>query len=178
LVGVAPGKGVHTFVEAGRHVLDRQPQARLAVIGNGPLRDDLERRARALGLGERLRFFDYTAPSARQLRALDVFVLASPWEAFPIGPLEAMACGVPQVTTAVGGTPEAVRDGTTGLLCPPADPPALADRVVRLLGDPALRARMSEASRERHRRLFTIERMLGETAAVYERVAAEHEGRP
>ena len=171
---LGPGKGVHTFVEAGRHVLDRQPQARLAVIGNGPLRDDLERRARALGLGERLRFFDYTAPSARQLRALDVFVLASPWEAFPIGPLEAMACGVPQVTTAVGGTPEAVRDGKTGLLCPPADPPALADRIVRLLGDPALRARMSEASRERHSRLFTIARMLDETAAVYEHVAAEH----
>jgi glycosyltransferase involved in cell wall biosynthesis len=85
-----------------------------------------------------------------------------------------MACGVPQVTTAVGGTPEAVRDGETGLLCRPADPQALADGIVRLLGDPALRARMSTASRDRHRRLFTIERMLDETAAVFERVAAEH----
>jgi glycosyltransferase involved in cell wall biosynthesis len=175
---LGPGKGVHTFVEAGGYVFERRPEARLAVIGNGPLRSDLERKARALGLDERLRFFDYAAPSARQLRALDVFVLASPWEAFPIGPLEAMACGVPQVTTAVGGTPEAVRDGETGLLCRPADPPALADRIVRLLGDPALRARMSAASRDRHRRLFTIERMLDETAAVFERVAAEHGVRP
>ena len=81
-----------------------------------------------------------------------------------------MACGVPQVVTDVGGSSEAVAEGETGLLCPPNDPPALAAHVAELLGDPARRERMSAASRERHRERFTLERMLDETAAVYERV--------
>lgn len=173
-----PGKGVETFLEAAPLVLDRLPAARLAIIGNGSRRAALERQARTLGLNGRLRFFDYTPPSARQLRSLDVFVLSSPWEAFPIGPLEAMACGVPQVATDVGGVPEAVRDGETGLLCPPGDPDRLADSIVRLLGDAELRSRMSSASRERHRRLFTLERMLDRTAAVYDRVISPPPGPP
>jgi glycosyltransferase involved in cell wall biosynthesis len=170
------GKGVEVFVEAGRYVLESLPQARLAVIGNGPLRSELERQARVLSLGPRLRFFDFEPPTARQVRSLDVFVLSSPWESFPIGPLEAMACGVPQVATAVGGTPEAVRDGETGLLSPTVDPRAVAERIVRLLGDPSMRARMSAASRERHARLFTLERMLDRTAAVFDGVLAADPG--
>jgi glycosyltransferase involved in cell wall biosynthesis len=171
-----PGKGVETFLEAAPHVLKRVPSARLAVIGNGSLDSTLKRDARALRLDGRLRFFGYSPPSARQLRSLDVFVLPSPWEAFPIASLEAMACGVPQVATNVGGIPEAVRDGTTGLLCPPNDPYRLADQIVRLVSDPGLRARMSHASRERHRRFFTLERMLDRTAAVFDRVAADPGG--
>jgi glycosyltransferase involved in cell wall biosynthesis len=167
-----PGKGVETFLAAAPHVLEQLPSARLAVIGNGSLDNVLRRKAGALGLDTRLRFFSYTPPSARQLQALDAFVLPSPWEAFPIASLEAMACGVPQVATNVGGIPEAVCDGQTGVLCPPNDPHRLAQGIVRLLSDPELRARMSRASRDRHRRLFTIERMLDETAAVYERVAS------
>jgi glycosyltransferase involved in cell wall biosynthesis len=173
-----PDKGVETFLEAAPLVLDRLPAARLAVIGSGSLREDLEGRARTAGLDGRLRFFDYTPPSARQLRSLDVFVLPSPWEAFPIAPLEAMACGVPQVATNVGGVPEAVSDGETGLLCPPRDGDRLADRIVRLLGDPQLRSRMSEASRQRHRRLFTLERMLDRTAALFDRVVSPPEQLP
>jgi glycosyltransferase involved in cell wall biosynthesis len=171
LTVLRPGKGVETFLRAAPHVLERLPTARLAIIGNGDLRPALERDALALGLEGRLRFFAYTGPSARQLRSLDVFVLPSPWEAFPIASLEALACGVPQVATHVGGIPEALSDGTTGLLCPPNEPHRLAECIVRLLGDPELRARMSQASRERHRRFFTLERMLDQTAAVFERVA-------
>jgi glycosyltransferase involved in cell wall biosynthesis len=171
-----PGKGVETFLAAAPRVLEQVPSARLAVIGNGTLSARLQSDAKALGLDGRLRFFPYAPPSARQLRSLDVFVLPSPWEAFPIASLEALACGVPQVATNVGGIPEAVREGTTGLLCPPGDPDRLAQCVVRLLSDSDLRARMSRASRERHRRRFTVERMLDETAAVFDRVAAISSG--
>jgi len=167
-----PGKGVETFLAAAPRVLEQVPSARLAVIGNGGLSAQLQRNAEALGLDDRLRFFSYASPSARQLRSLDVFVLPSPWEAFPIASLEALACGVPQVATNVGGIPEAVREGATGLLCPPGDPERMAQCIVRLLTDAGLRARMSRASRERHRRRFTVERMLDETAAVFDRVAA------
>jgi glycosyltransferase involved in cell wall biosynthesis len=181
ITALRPGKGekgVQVFLEAGRHVLARLPEARLAVIGNGVLRAELERYARALGHDRRVRFFDYRPPSARALRSLDVFVLSTPWEAFAIAPLEAMACGVPQVATDVGGTAEAVGEGETGLLCPPNDPPRLAERIVRLLSDPDLRGRMSVASRKRHRRLFTVDRMLDETVAVFDRVADGGPPRP
>ena len=176
LTVLRPGKGVETFLAAAPIVLDRLPSARLAVIGNGPLRGQLEETARSLGLDDRLRFFGYTPPSARQLRSLDVFVLPSPWEAFPIASLEALACGVPQVATDVGGIPEAVSDGMTGLLCTPEDPECLAQQIIRLLSDPDLRKRMSRASRERHRDLFTLERMLDETAGVFNRAAGSPGG--
>jgi glycosyltransferase involved in cell wall biosynthesis len=165
-----PQKAVHVFVEAAPAILARVPEARLAVIGNGDLRPGLEELAGTLVPDGRLRFFDFRAPASRQLQSLAVFVLPSAWEAFPISTVEAMACGVPQVVTDVGGSSEAVVEGETGLLCPPNDPPALAARVAELLADPAQRERMSAASRERHRERFTLERMLDETAAAYERV--------
>jgi glycosyltransferase involved in cell wall biosynthesis len=171
LTALRPQKAVHLFVDAAPAILERVTDARLAVIGDGELRGELERRAAALGLGDRLRFFGFSRPAARQLRELDVFVLPSLWEAFPISILEALACGVPQVATDVGGTREAVADGETGLLCPPGDVGALADRVARLLGDPATRERMAAASRARHGELFTLDRMAAQTAAVYDSVA-------
>jgi glycosyltransferase involved in cell wall biosynthesis len=167
-----PGKGADVFVEAAPHVFERKPEARLALVGNGSLREELERRAGALGLGERLRFFDYRGPTARQCRSFDLLVLASPWEALPLGLLEALACGVPQVATNVGGNPEVVIEGKTGLLCPPDDPTGLAQRIVRLLQEPDLRARMGDASRERHHDFFTLGRMLDDTVAVFDRVVA------
>jgi glycosyltransferase involved in cell wall biosynthesis len=101
--------------------------------------------------------------------------LASSWEACPSGPLEALACGVPQVVTEVGGTREAVVP-ETGLLVPPRDPDALAAAVVELLGDPERRARMRVASRERHATRFTVDRMVAGTAAVYDRVLSRRGG--
>ena len=162
-----PQKAVHVLLEAAPLVLDRLPQARLAVVGNGPLRPALEAHALSLGLDERVRFFDFASPPARQLRCMDVFVLPSAWEAFPISLVEAMACGVPQVATDVGGTREALVDGETGLLTPPGDPPALAERIVTLLLDRALRDRMAHAARERQARVFSLPAMLAATADVY-----------
>src|SRR5205085_1095357 len=111
-------------------------------------------------------------PRARALRAADVFVLPSAWEAFPIGVLEALACGVPQVATDVEGTGEAVGDGETGVLVPPRDPEALADALAALLADVGRRKHYEAASRERHARLFGAPRMVAETAAVYDGVRA------
>jgi glycosyltransferase involved in cell wall biosynthesis len=160
-------KGVDVFLRAAPSILERCPHARLAVVGNGDLRGELEAVALELGIGPRLRFVDFEPPAARALSSLDVFVLPSRWEAFPISVLEAMACGVPQVATDVGGTGEAVDDGSTGLLCPPEDPAALADRVVRLLRDPEGRSAMAAASRQRHADRFTVEGMTAGTAEVY-----------
>jgi len=173
LTVLRPQKAVHVFLDAAPIVLERLPGARLAVIGNGDLGPQLRERARALGLDRRVRFFDFLAPASRQLRSLDLFVLPSAWEAFPISILEAMACGVPQVATDVGGTSEAIADGKTGLLCPAGDPRALADRIVALLGDPARRRQMEIASRTRHAERFRLDLMVQRTASVYDGVVRD-----
>lgn len=188
-----PQKRVDVLVDAAPAILAADPRARVAIIGNGPLNEELQDRATQLGLkGEpRFQFFPFVPPAFPQLAALDVYVLPSSWEAFPIGVLEAMACGVPQVATDVGGTREAVVDGygraasrrdagrpsgsvegETGLLVPPADPQALTAAVLELVRDPARRQRMADASRARHAEHFTLGVMADRIAAAYRDVLA------
>lgn len=165
-------KGVDVFLRAAPLILDAVPDARLAVVGRGPERDALGVLAGELGLDGRVRFFDFHPPPARQLGALDVFVLASRWEAFPISVLEAMACGVPQVASDVGGTAEAVRDGVTGVLCAPENPEDLAKATIGLLLAPERRAAMGEAARALHAERFGVEQMVAATAALYRSLAS------
>jgi glycosyltransferase involved in cell wall biosynthesis len=167
-----PQKALHVLLEAVPLVWERLPHARVAIVGDGPLREQLHRRARELGVlgDERFAFLPFQAPAARYLQASDVFVLPSSWEGFPISVLEALACGVPQVATRVGGTPEAVSP-ETGVLVPPRDPRALAEAVAALLSDAARREGMCRASRARHAERFTLERMEEQTLAIYEELA-------
>jgi glycosyltransferase involved in cell wall biosynthesis len=128
---------------------------RAVVVGDGPDRPALERAIAETGaavelLGER-------DDVAAQLAASDVFVLASRSEGMPISILEAMAAGLPVVASAVGGVPELVEDGVTGLLVPPGDAAALAAALERVLGDPALRARLGAAARARAEERFDVE---------------------
>ena len=162
-------KRVDVFLDAAPMVLRRLPEARLAVVGNGPLRDELEAHAGRLGLlqHERFAFIPFEPPTARWLAGLDCFVLSSGYEAFPVAILEALACGVPQVATDVGGTSEAVT-AETGRLVPPDDPVRLADAIVDVLAHPDRRADMAAASVRRHAELFRVDRMVAETARVYE----------
>lgn len=162
-----PEKGVGVFLDAAPLVFARMPEARLAVVGSGPLEAELRRRASPLAGDPRFAFLPFTPPVARYLHATDVFVLASDREGLPLGVLEAMACGVPQVATAVGGTPEAVTDAT-GVLVPPGDPERLAEAIVSLLGNAERRRELSAASRERHATRFSVQRMVAETAALYD----------
>jgi glycosyltransferase involved in cell wall biosynthesis len=167
-------KRIDVLIDAAPLVFARVPDARIAIVGDGPLREELHAHAAALGLDrdERFAFLPFEAPSARHLRAVDVFVLSSGWEGLPISLLEALACGVPQVATDVGGTGEAVGEDT-GVLVPAHDPEALADALVAALKDPARRRRMAAASRTRHAERFGIERMVAETAALYDDVLAD-----
>ncbi|MDX6668732.1 MAG: hypothetical protein QOK04_2112, partial [Solirubrobacteraceae bacterium] len=164
-------KRIDVLIDAAPLVFARVPDARIAIVGDGPLREELHAHAAALGLDrdERFAFLPFEPPSARHLRAVDVFVLSSGWEGLPISLLEALACGVPQVATDVGGSGEAVGEDT-GVLVPPHDPEALADALVAVLKDPARRRRMAAASRTRHSERFGIARMVAETAALYDDV--------
>jgi glycosyltransferase involved in cell wall biosynthesis len=169
VAGLRRFKGIEVLVDAAPAVLERVPGARLAIVGDGPLRAALEERARRLGLmdGGRVVFLDFHEPAARYLRALDLYVLPSLLEAFPIGVLEALACGVPQVATDVGGTSEAVA-AETGVLVPPGSPGALADAIAGLLEDPERRRAMAAASPRRHAERFLADAMAAGTARLYD----------
>jgi len=164
-------KSVDVLIDAVPLVWERVPDARIAVVGDGPLREELHAHASRIGIAddERFEFLPFESPAARHLGAMDVYVLPSSWEAFPIGVLEALACGVPQVATDVGGTGEAVSPDT-GLLVPKRDPKALSAAICELLTNRERREKMAQASRQRHAERFGVDRMVGETATVYSEV--------
>ena len=165
-----PAKALDCMLDAMPAITAAVPEARLVIVGDGFLEAELH--AHATDLGVDVTWLPFEPPPARYLRAFDVYVLSSAWESFPIGVLEAQACGVPQVVTAVGGTRESVVP-ETGIVVPPRDPDALAEAVIQLLRDPQRRAAMSEASRARHAEHWAVERMVTDTAAVYDRVLGE-----
>jgi glycosyltransferase involved in cell wall biosynthesis len=134
---LAPVKGLDVLARAAEAL----PEAEVAVIGEGPERARLA--------GTRLRLLGPRADAARLLPAADVVALPSRSEGFPQVPLHAMAAERPVVATRVGGTPEVVEDGGTGLLVPPEDPRALAEALRHLLATPALARRLGAAGRER-----------------------------
>jgi glycosyltransferase involved in cell wall biosynthesis len=177
-------KGVATMIAA----LARVPDAELVVAG-GPDPDALESdgeyrvlRAAAdrLGVADRVVFTGGVGRAGvpALIRSADA-VLCTPWyEPFGIVPLEAMACGVPVVASAVGGLTDTVVDRVTGWLVPPRDPAALASALRALLADPARRTAMGQAGLERARQWYGWPRIAAQTEAVYERMVAGPAARP
>ncbi|MCK4413482.1 MAG: glycosyltransferase [Candidatus Eisenbacteria sp.] len=161
-------KGVADGIDAFAAVASSNPQASLLIAGDGPARRSLERHAEALGPRARVRFLGWRTDSRAVIAALDLLIAPSLREGFGLGVLEAMARGVPVLATRVGGIPEIVIDGETGLLVPPADPRALAGGLGRLLADPALRTQLGAAGLDRARGYFSLERMADQTLAVYD----------
>ncbi|MBL7199911.1 MAG: glycosyltransferase [Anaerolineae bacterium] len=170
---LGPEKGHAYLLEAAAEVLKQVLQTRLLLVGDGPMRSQLEGRAKALGVADSIVFAGLRHDVPTILSLFDLFVLPSLWEGLPMAVLEAMAAGLPVVATAVGGTPEVVVDGVTGLLVPPGDPDALAEAIFRLLRDPDLRQRMGQAGRERVVERFSAERMVERTEQLYEQLLAE-----
>src|SRR5204863_7471061 len=134
----------------------------LLVAGDGDERERVERRARELALpADRVRFLGFRRDVPRLLAASDFFVLPSRTEGLPLCLLEAMAQGLPAIATPVGGVPEVIEEGITGLLTPVEDPAALAEAIRRLAAEPALRARMGAAAQRRAAEEFSFAEMTG-----------------
>ena len=144
---------------------------RAAIIGEGRERAALESRARALGLETRVKFLGERSDIERLLPALDVFVLSSREEGIPNALLEAMAAGLASVATAVGGTPEVLKDGETGWLVPARTPAALAAALAAVLADPAEASRRGNAARRYAREQFSIDAMARRHEAFYAKAA-------
>ena len=166
---LAPQKGHRVLFDALPRVLARVPETRVRVVGHEELSTVAELRAYAAarGVADHVEFEGFRADVPALLHELDLFVLPSLWEGFGLVLLEAMAAGRPVVATAVGPVPEVVADGETGLLVPPGDPAALAEAILRVLGDPGLAERLGRAGRDRVQRTFRLEQMVARTDALY-----------
>lgn len=163
---LAPQKGVLYFLKSAA-ILSRDPEIVFLVVGDGPLRKELEAEASRLGLGERIIFAGHRRDVDKILPCLDVLVLPSITEGLPLVILEAMAAACPVVASAVGGVPEAVEDGKTGLLVTAGDEQALAVAVEKMIAHPDAARSMGLAGRRRVREHFTVTEMVKKTERLY-----------
>jgi glycosyltransferase involved in cell wall biosynthesis len=166
-----PRKGIGVLVEALAHLPATAP-VRLLLVGSGMDEPGLARRIAASPHRERIHLTGYRKDAAAIAAAAQVFVLPTlRREGLPRGVIEAMCYRRPVVVTNVGGSPELVVDGESGVVVPPHDPRAIADAILGLMHDPARRERMGEAARERIRAHFRIETTIEQTHALYRELA-------
>ncbi len=166
-----PVKGFTHFVSAAHTVAGALPQAQFVLAGDGSLREELHEEARALG--KRFRLLGWSTEVAALMAAMDVCVVPSINEGMGRVVLEAGAAATPVVATHVGGIPDIVRDGVTGILIPPRDPGALANAVIALVRDASRRCAMGKAARAHVVPHYSIEQMVAQIEAIYEALIEE-----
>jgi L-malate glycosyltransferase len=166
-----PVKDQATLLDAFSLVAARLPDVDLLLVGDGPLRADLERQTAALDISGRVTFLGVRRDVPAVLAATDLFCLPSVSEAASLTLMEAMAAGLPVVVSDVGGNPEIVRAGRDGLLVPRRDHRALADAFVRILEDPQLALRCGRSGAARAREIYRLDRTIQRYDDVYRRVA-------
>ena len=175
VAALVPHKGQRHLIEAAALVVQKVPDARFVIAGEGELRPQLERLIKERHLEKHVFLAGFRPDVLSVHKAFDIFVMSSVTEGLGTSLLDAMACGKPIVATTAGGMPEVVTEGENGLLVPPRDADALAAAIVMLLGDEAARARMGAAGLARVRAEFSAERMVRDTLAVYRRMAPSAE---
>jgi len=147
VAGFKPPKGLHHFLDVARKILDRRPETKFLMVGDGELRTELESQVHRLYLDRAVKMLGWRRDIPDLLQIFDVFLLTSQWEGLPKVLLEAMSLGVPIVATAVDGVGEVVRSGETGYLTSPDNTTEMTERVLDLLENEALRVSMGKRSR-------------------------------
>src|SRR4029079_3589950 len=168
---LVPHKGQRHLIEAAHLVVQQLPDVRFVILGEGELREQLEKLVPEYHLEKHVLLPGFRLDVLGCIKGFDLFVMSSVTEGLGTSLLDAMACSKAIVATKAGGIPEVVDDGVTGLLVEPRDHHALAAAIVRLISDEAGRQGMAAAGFERVSARFTVERMVAETANVYARVA-------
>jgi phosphatidylinositol alpha-1,6-mannosyltransferase len=168
---LVPHKGVDTFLRAAQAILKIEPNAQFLVVGGGGLSADLESLSRALGIRQSVTFTGFLTDQECMpavFSIIDVFCLPTRKEGFGVVFAEAMAMAKPTVASDIAPVNAIVERDVTGFLAPPEEPKVFAESVLRLLGDPELRARFGIAGRERAHRLFSEGSMLDRVSAVFQ----------
>jgi glycosyltransferase involved in cell wall biosynthesis len=166
-----PQKGVDDLILTLDLLQHVRPALKTLIVGDGPLRSELEETARAFQLLDKVRFLGHRDDVPRLLAAADMLVLPSLYEGLPNVVLEAMRFRKPVVATAAPGTTEVVVDGETGLLTPLKNPPALAKAIRTLVDDPDLGRKLGESGRRRVEAEFGVETMVSRFASLYEELS-------
>ena len=169
---LSPQKATPDLVAALERVARAQGNAHLVLVGDGPLRGEVESAVRRLGLTERVHLLGLRRDVPELLRAFDVFALASRWEGLPRVFSQAMAAGLPIVATRVNGASDAITPGENGWLVDVGDTAGMADRLLALAQDPATRQRMGERGRQRADE-FSARHMVDQLEELYEGLAAQ-----
>lgn len=170
-------KGLPTLLDAAHRLHSRGMRFRLLLVGDGELRAQLEAKARALGIADRVAFTGWQPDAAtRLLPTFDIFVQSSHWEAMSVVILEAMAARRPIVATTVGENPFVLKDGVSAILVPPRDAEALAAGLARAIEDKTLRQRLAEAAHDDYRARFTGDAMAQRYVALYHECRVERTG--
>jgi glycosyltransferase involved in cell wall biosynthesis len=173
VAALVPHKGQRYLIDAAHLVVQELPDARFVILGEGELREHLERQVREYRLEKHVFLPGFRTDVIGCIKAFDLFVMSSVTEGLGTSLLDAMACGKAIVATDAGGIPEVVEPRVNGTLVPPRDPRAMATAIVSLLSDAATRQAMGTAGLARVRERFTVERMVGATARVYARAAGK-----
>lgn len=162
------------LLAACRLIKNDAHEFRLLVVGDGPLRGELEALAVSLGLEDEVTFTGSRSDVPELMQAMDVFVLSSRSEGISLTLIEAMACELPIVATSVGGNPEVVMAGETGFLVPSNDPAALAAKIIQLLKSPEMRQKLGIQGRRRAEREFSLSRATAQYANLYHSILNEN----
>ena len=170
---LTPPKDHATFLKAAALIRQNAPQARFLIVGDGPLRKELETQVHELGLTEAVTFTGLRKDIPAVLASLDVLVFSSLWEGLPVTLLEGMAAARPVVATAVGGIPDVVLHEKTALLVSPSDAEALAQACLKLVVDDKTRSSMGQLGLERVRTHYSMRRMVDRTANLYTKLLQE-----
>lgn len=169
-----PSKGQDVFVMAAAEISKLVPEVKFLIVGNGNItfKKNLEDLSQNLGISKNIFFTGFSEDMPRIMSTLDIVVLPSTThqEGFSRVILEAMASAKPVVATNIGGNPEAVEDGTTGILVPPGDPHQLAKALLELINDAKKRKLMGEAGRARAETLYGIENTVASIEKIYEEI--------
>ncbi len=166
VAALLPKKTHDVFLRAAALLLEDIPDAHFVIAGDGPERDKLEAMARNLRIADQVSFLGNVRDIPALLKSIDLSVLSSVHEAFPLALLESMAAARPVVATDVGSVSEMVVDGSTGFLVPPGVPDQFAQAMVRVLSDPELAREFGEEGRKRVEQEFTTERMISQTESL------------
>jgi glycosyltransferase involved in cell wall biosynthesis len=178
VAALVPHKGQRYLIDAAHLVVQEVPDARFIILGEGELREHLEKQVREHRLEKHVLLPGFRADVLGCIKGFDLFVMSSVTEGLGTSLLDAMACRRAIIATRAGGIPEVVEDGVNGFLVPPRDASALADAIVRALQDEPLRHRMGDAGFARVSDRFSVERMVRGTAAVYASLRARRARHP
>lgn len=175
-----PVKGHEVLIASACEVLRKYPNAFFVIVGQDHRDGELQEQVRRADIEERCCFPGYSRDVSAWLEGMDIFVLPSHSEGMPVAALEAMFMRLPVVATRVGGTPEVVLDGETGILVPPGDAHSMAMAICRLVEDVDLRSRLADAGKHRAEEEFTVELMVRRyedtlTRLVQRKCGASHE---